>query len=210
MTLASIVEQPPLEIERVAELLLIAVVLTALAAALLALVRSGLTAGTRWIRHRGSSLAPGESMFVGRWGRGGPELFVVGASARRLLPAEPGRPGLARRAAGEVGAVLAAGMLRETLGRRPSRELTWAFAEERLGHLPADGLVIPTAEVVAWLDARHDARSGVGGWAVGGGAALILSWLRPGARSRTEERVAGRAQGRPGPRGENRAGPLRS
>ena len=211
--MASIVEQPPLEIERVAEMLLIAVMLTALAAALVALTCSGLAAATRWIRHRRSALAPGESTFVGRWGRAGPELFVVGAGARRLIPPEGAKADVARRAAGEAGAVLAARMLLETLGRRPSKELTWAFAEERLTYLPADGFTLPTSEVISWLDARHAAPSELGSLArtlAGAYAELVASLLRPPRRSRIEARVPHAREAAQGDRRENRAGPLPS
>ena len=211
--MASIGQQPLLEVERVAELLLVVVMLTALATALLAVMTSGMAAAARWIRRRRSSLVPGESMFVGRWGRAGPELFVVGAGARRLLPAEGGgKADVARRAAGEVGPVLAARMLLETLGRRPSRELTWAFTEERLTHLPADGFTLPTSEVIAWLDARHAAGSERGRRALGlagAGAALVASWLRPATRSRIEGRVPGAREAARDHGRENRAGPAR-
>ena len=108
--------------------------------------------------------------------------------------------------------MLAARMLLEVLGRRPSRELAWALAEERLSYLPADGFVLPASEVIAWLDARHAAASELGSWAVevaGARAALLASWLRPGTRSRFEERAAVRKAAH-GHGRESRAGPLRS
>lgn len=190
--LASITQQPILEIERVAEMLLVAVMLTVLATALFTLMSSGLAAGARWIRHRQSSLAPGEGTFVGRWGRAGPELFVVGAGARRLLPPEGNKADVARREASEVGLALAGRMLLETLGGPPSRELTWAFAEERLTYLPPDGFTLPTSEVVAWLDARHAAPSEPCSRALEqarAAAASVASWFRRARPSRIEERV---------------------
>ena len=83
-------------------------------------------------------------------------------------------------------------MLLELLGRRPSSELAWAFAEERLSYLPVDGLVLPASEVIAWLDARHAAPSELVGRAfavAGASAALVASRLRRAKRSTIEERV---------------------
>ena len=200
--------------ERVAEMLLVAGMLTALAAALLALMSSGLTAATRWIRQRRSLLSPGEGMFVARWGREGPELFVVGTGARRLLLPQGGKADLARREVGELGPMLAARMLAEILARRPSRELAGAFAEERLTCLPAEGLLLPTSEVIAWLDARHAALSGLGIRAVELAAARagsVASWFRPATRPTTGERVPDARDAARGHRRENRAEPpLRS
>lgn len=200
--------------ERLAEMLLVAGVLTGLAVALLALMSSGLTAATRWIRQRRSLLSPGEGMFVARWGREGPELFVVGAGARRLLLPRGGKADLARREVGQVGPMLAARMLAEVLARRPSRELAWAFAEERLTYLPVEGFVLPTSEVIAWLDARHAAPSGLGSRAVelaATRAASVASWFRPAPRSTTEQRVPGARGAARGHGRQNRAEPpLRS
>ena len=186
--------------------------LTALAAVLFALMSSGLAATAQWMRRRRSSLAPGESTFVGRWGREGPELFVVGAGARRLLPLRAGNAHAAGREVGEVGPVLAARMLLEILGRRPSSELAWAFAEERLSYLPADGFVLPTSEVSSWLDARRAAPSELGTRALpaaGACAALITSWLRPATRSSIEACAPDPREAHQGHGRESPARPLR-
>lgn len=193
MTLASIIQQPPLAFERVAEMLLAAVVLTALATVLLVLLRTGGATGIRWMRHRRSSLAPGESMFVARWGAEGPELFVVGEGVRRLSPPHRCRANARRCEAGEIASVLAARMLREILGRPPSRDLTWAFVDERLGYLPVDGFALPAADVVAWLDARHAATSELGSRAAGAAgacAAFVASWFRRATRPPIEDSIS--------------------
>lgn len=151
--------QPPVAFNRVAEMLLTAVVLTVLATVLLGLIQAGWRTGARWTRHRRSSLAPGESTFVGRLGRVGPELFVVGAGVRRLPLLHERKPGAWWRDACQLRAALAATILAETVGRGPSSDLVRAFAEERLAHVPVDGFVLETEEVRAWLDARDAATS---------------------------------------------------
>ncbi len=192
--MASIVQQPPLAFDRVAEMLLGAFLLTLLAAALLALIQSGWVTGNRWMRHRRSSLASGESTFVARFGPAGPELFVVGAGARRLPLLHGRKPDSWWRETGQLKAVLAATMLAETLGRRPSRELAWAFVEERLAGPPRDGFLLETSDVLGWLDARHTARSERGRRAreaAGACAASVASRLRRASRPTPEDRVPG-------------------
>jgi hypothetical protein len=182
------IEQLPLDVERLIVMLLLAVVLTALAVALAALTDSGLAAGSRWIRHRRSLLAPAESMFVGRWGREGPELFVVGMGVRPLLFPRAGSANA--REIGEVGPVLAGRMLQEILARPPSRELAWALAEERLDYLPGDGFVLQASEVVAWLDARHTVPSRLGGLVAelaGAGSGFVGWAFRPATRSAIDD-----------------------
>ena len=194
ITLASIVQQPPLAFDRVAEMMLGGLVLTVLATALLALIQIGWGAGIRWMRHRRSSIAAGENAFVGRFGPAGPELFVVGAGARRLPLLHGRKPHTWWRETGQLKAVLSATMLAETLGRRPSRELAWAFVEERLVGPPGDGFVLETSEVLAWLDARHTARSERGRRAreaAGACAASVALRLRRGSRPTAEDRVPG-------------------
>ena len=192
--MASILRQPVLEIERVVEALLSAVVLMALAAALVALLHAGWAAGLRWRRHRLSALAPGERAFVGRSGRAGPELFVVGTGARRLPLPHVGEPDAWCREAAQVRAALAGTMLAEALGRRPSRDLAWAFASEQLAYLPVDGFVLETSEVLEWLDARHAATCELGrraAEAASACAALVASRLTPARRRTVEDRAPG-------------------
>ncbi|MDQ4049035.1 MAG: hypothetical protein M3131_06615 [Actinomycetota bacterium] len=193
--MASILQQPALELEYVVEMLLRAVVLAALGAALVAILHAGWTAGSRWTRHRRSPLAPWENTFVGRSGRAGPELFVVGAGARRLPLPHGHRPPAWRHEAGQVRAVLATTMLTEAMGRQPSRELAWAFAEDRMAYLPVDGFVLETSEVLAWLDARHAGTSALGtraGEAASACAAWVASRIRPARRPKVEGAVPGR------------------
>lgn len=153
--MASIVQQPALESEHIVEMLLSALVLTALAAVLAALLHGGWAAVCRRNRQRRSSLAAGEHTFVGRLGRAGPELFVVGAGVRRLTLQHGQEAAAWWREAGQLQAVLATTMLAETLGRRPSRDLAWSFVKERLAGLSGDGFVLEAAEVFGWLDAHH-------------------------------------------------------
>ena len=192
--MASIIEQPQVDFERIDQVLLSAVVLTALVMVLLAALCACWTMGMRWRRHRRSSLAPGEQAFVARWATGGPELFVVGHAVRRLLPADGCRAEGRRHEAADIGCVWAAGMLQEVLGRRPSRDLVWAFVHDHLAPLPADGFVLPAVDVVAWLDARHAATFDVrsrAAEAAGARVAFIASWFQPAGRRRTADRVHG-------------------
>lgn len=188
--MAPIIEQPPLDVEHVVLMLSFAVVLTTLTVVLVALMRTGFGAARRSIRHRRSLLAQGESMFVARWGREGPELFVVGFGARPLPVPRTGRTSLARRELGGVGLALAERILFEILARRPSRELASSFAEERLGTLPADGFVLPTSEVITWLDAREAGADRFGrriAELAAAGTALVASAVRPATRAMTED-----------------------
>jgi hypothetical protein len=95
----------------------------------------------RWFRRRRSSDRARERLFVVRWGELEPELYLVGEGIRRLaIP--PGGLALARQ------------MLAEVMYCQPALQLARAFADAHLEPVPADGFVLSTADVEAWLDRR--------------------------------------------------------
>ena len=75
-----------------------------------------------------------ETLFVGRWGLVGPELYMVGKRVRRLASAQD--------------------ILAEVMYCRPARQLARAFAAARLEPLPPEGFVLSASDVEAWLDGR--------------------------------------------------------
>src|SRR5688572_26559443 len=134
--LASILQQPLLDVERITVMLAAAAVSMGLLVTLLVLARTGMAAGARWMRYRRSTLAPGETLFVARPGG---ELFVVGErGVRRLVPSDGQEAGGRVREAAEAGASIAARLLAEVLGRRPPRDLAWAFVQDHFAHVPDD------------------------------------------------------------------------
>jgi hypothetical protein len=83
-----------------------------------------------------------EVLFAGRWGDRGLELFVVGKCVRRVpIPAEHDRT-----------LAIAGEMLAKVMRCRPAARLARRFAEAQLAPVPADGFVLSTAEIEAWLD----------------------------------------------------------
>jgi hypothetical protein len=94
-----------------------------------------------------------ETLFVGRWGDLGPELYLVGrAAVRRLQEPQPrDQPAVA----------FARQMLAEVMRGSPATPLVRAFAEARLEPLPLDGFVLSKADVAAWLERHNRLRSGV-------------------------------------------------
>ena len=100
------------------------------------------------MRHRRPSARAREKLFVARWGDFGPELYLVGKRARRLLGAhEPDLPPAAL--------AFARRMLAEVMHCRPATRLALEFATTQLEPLPADGVVLSTSYVEAWLDNRR-------------------------------------------------------
>jgi hypothetical protein len=95
-------------------------------------------------RLRGGSARPRETLFVGRWGVLGPELYVVGKDVRRL-------PGSQEHAA----LALARRMLAEVMRCRPATPLAQALADARLDPLPPEGFVLSKSDVEAWLETRR-------------------------------------------------------
>jgi hypothetical protein len=87
---------------------------------------------------------------VVRWGEIGPELYLVSEGIRRLAMPPDGQA-LARR------------MLAEVMYCPPASPLARAFADAHLEPVPADGVVLSTSEVEAWLEARNERRPSIRG-----------------------------------------------
>jgi hypothetical protein len=96
---------------------------------------------------RGPSRAR-ETLFVGRWGDFGPELYLVGRGVRRLADSY-------ERAHAAVAFEFSRRMLAEVMRGRPANQLAWAFASARLEPLPPDGFVISKSDVETWLGTAH-------------------------------------------------------
>lgn len=109
-----------------------------------ALVSTSVLAMAVFQDRRGPSRAR-ETLFVGRWGDFGPELYLVGRGVRRL--ADPNE-----RADATVAFEFSRRMLAEVMRGRPVNQLAWAFASARLEPLPPDGFVISKSDVETWLD----------------------------------------------------------
>ena len=138
-------------VEEVVATIANAVAWLAIVIAALAAVGIVLVAAIRWFRDRRASTPARETLFVGRWGVFGPELYLVGKGVRRLAgPAEHDRHALA----------FARRMLAEVTRRRQATQLARAFADARLEPLPPEGFVLSTSEVAAWLEARKGVGAG--------------------------------------------------
>jgi hypothetical protein len=121
----------------------------AIAGALVAASVLAFEIAIRWFSGgRGPSRAR-QTLFVGRWGDFGPELYVVGKGVRRL--ANPGE-----RAHATVALEFSRLMLAEVMRGRPANQLASAYANACLGPLPPEGFVISKSDVETWLGAAHD------------------------------------------------------
>jgi hypothetical protein len=123
-----------------------AVVPVATVFAVLAASAIALAAAIRWLQGRRGSTRARETLFVGRWGVFGPELYLVGKRVRRLAGPQDATATLA----------FARRMLAEVMRCRPATRLARAFADAQLEPLPRDGFVLSTADVKAWLESRQD------------------------------------------------------
>ncbi len=82
--------------------------------------------------------------YVGRMERSRPAVFVVGDGVHRLDgPFDWGSDDAGSRQ-------LAAGLLRDATGRRPSSERIGRFLQEVVARLPADGFVLAADYVEHW------------------------------------------------------------
>jgi hypothetical protein len=135
--------------EEVTEPLLDVVLLVAAVTLALALAVIALGSAINAVRVRRGR----ETLFVGRWGDFGPELYLVGRVAVRRLhePQDHDRPALA----------FARQMLAEVMSVRPEARLARAFAEARLEPLSFDGFVLSKSDVAAWLEGQARPRSSV-------------------------------------------------
>jgi hypothetical protein len=123
----------------------------------LAVVGMVFAAAVSFVQRGSGSTREAETLFVGRWGVFGPELYLVGKGVRRLPdPQEP--EGRASR-----GGPATLGFAREILAVvmrcSPAYRLAWDFAATQLEPLPADGFVMSEHEVEAWLEKRKRAPS---------------------------------------------------
>ena len=121
-----------------------------------ALAAAGLTLGatTCWFCSRRAS-SRAETLFVGRLGVLGPELYLVGKRVRRL-PGPRQRDGQASSGTLPPMALsFAQRILAEVMHCRPATQLALSFAAAQLEPLPSDGFVLPESDVEAWLDNRH-------------------------------------------------------
>jgi hypothetical protein len=127
----------------------------ATAAAALAASAIAFAAAIRWLRTRRGSTPARETLFVGRWGDFGPELYLVGERVRRLVgPEEHSRRG-PRGQPQPTALAFARRMLAEVMHCSPATPLARGFADAQLEPLPPDGFVLSTSDVEAWLDARQ-------------------------------------------------------
>ena len=94
---------------------------------------------------RASRRRPGR-FYVGRVERAQPEVFVVDEAVRRLD--HPGPLGWGR--AGAASRRLAAGLLRDATGRRPSPDLVGHFADEVIAKLHSEGFVLAAESIQRW------------------------------------------------------------
>jgi hypothetical protein len=127
------------------------------AAIIAALAVSGIVfaAAIRWLRNRRGSTGERETLFVGRWGVLGPELYLVGKRVRRLPgPQEPDLHASLGQPA-PTALAFARRMLAEVMRCRPATQLARDFADAQLEPLPPDGFVLSTSDVEAWLDSRQ-------------------------------------------------------
>jgi hypothetical protein len=100
---------------------------------------------TRWFRRRQGSAGGRETLFVGRWGDWGPELYQVDRRVRRLAGPDEPEPALA----------FARAILAEVMRCRPATPLALAYAGAELEPVPIDGFVLSRSEVETWLDGSH-------------------------------------------------------
>ena len=130
--------------EELAALIAGVVLPIAIASALVAASVLAFEIALRWLQARRGPSRARETLFVGRWGDFGPELYLVGRGVRRLVdPYE--------RAHALAAFEFSRRMLSEVMRRRPANQLAWAFARARLEPLPRDGFVIPKSDVETWL-----------------------------------------------------------
>lgn len=106
-----------------------------------------------WFRTRCGWTRARDTLFVGRWGVFGPELYLIGRDVRRLPAAqEHGRPASRSHEPTTLG--FAREILAAVMRCPPASRLAWAFAQAKLEPLPPDGFVMSKAEVEAWLDTK--------------------------------------------------------
>jgi hypothetical protein len=126
------------------------------AAVTVALAASGIAvaAAIHWFRHRrGSTRAP-ETLFVGRWGDLGPELYLVGKGVRRLRGPQEQYRRASRRQAPPAALAFARRMLAEVMRCRPATNLERAFAYAQFEPFLPEGFVLSKSEVEAWLETQ--------------------------------------------------------
>jgi hypothetical protein len=137
-------------LEELSEAIAAAFAPIAIVTATLAVLGLGFPVAICLFQRASTSTRAGETLFVGRWGVLGPELYLVGEGVRRL----PGPPEQASATLAFAREILAA-----VMRRKPASDLAWAFAEAELDPLPDDGFVISRSEVEAWLDTRQRGQS---------------------------------------------------
>jgi hypothetical protein len=137
-------------LEELSEAIVGAFVPIGIVIAALAAFGLGLPVAICRFQRRSGSKGPRETLFVGRWGVLGPELYLVGENVHRLA----GPPDQAQAAL-----AFAQEMLASVMRCSPASRLAWAFAEAELEPLPPDGFVISRSEVEAWLDTRQRGQS---------------------------------------------------
>jgi hypothetical protein len=109
----------------------------------------------RWFRTRRGATLAGETLFVGRWGDFGPELYLVGKRVHRLVAAEEHNRRGPRGQPPPTALAFARRMLAEVMHCSPATPLARDFADAQLEPLPPDGFVVSTSDVEAWLDIRQ-------------------------------------------------------
>jgi hypothetical protein len=135
--------------EDLADVIASVVLPIAIAGALAAASVLAFEIAVRWFCDARGPSRSRQTLFVGRWGDFGPELYLVGKRVRKLAnPRE--------RAHATVALEFSGLMLAEVIRHRPANQLASAYANACLGTLPPDGFVISKSDVETWLGTVHD------------------------------------------------------